>query len=589
MSGAAFHTFIPQVANHLWQSTVFVFVAALLALAFRKNRAQVRYWFWFAASLKFLVPFALLIGLGASAWTALAARKAATEIAPAAFAATVGQIAQPIPSTFAFDAPVAFTRPVTSWLLLAILCIWAVGSLAIAARRIRSWLRIRATLRASVPLDVAIPIDVRSSPLLIEPGVVGFLRPKLLLPEGILQKLSTAQLESVLAHELAHVRRHDNLTAALHMLVEAVFWFHPVVWWIGARLVEERECACDEAVISGGNSPRDYAEAILGVCKLYVESPLACVSGVTGADLKKRIHSILAGNIADELKFAKKLGLAIAGIAALGLPILVGAIGAPSINAQSADSDIPSVSFEVASVKPDTDPAHYTGNHIDVDQDEEYYTGSGLTAKYLIKYAFNLTDDQISGGPAWITSDKFVINAKSDDATAAKWENSRKLKDQLVRAEMRSLLDDRFQLKINRETKILPVFELVVAKGNPKFGPSTDKSGDHHSEAHSKGDVMLADIQNEPIRSLVEELSRQPELAGHLIVDKTGLTGSYSFELSWTMQRNNPGAADSDPASGSAAPSLWTALQEQLGLRLESGKASVDTIVIDHIEKPTPN
>jgi len=88
-------------------------------------------------------------------------------------------------------------------------------------------------------------------------------------------------------------RRRDNLTAAIHMVVEAIFWFHPLVWWFGARLVEERERACDEAVLSLGCEPRDYADAILSVCKLYLESPIVCVSGISGSDLKRRIVRIM--------------------------------------------------------------------------------------------------------------------------------------------------------------------------------------------------------------------------------------------------------------------------------------------------------
>ena len=121
------------------------------------------------------------------------------------------------------------------------------------------------------------PSQIRSSPGLLEPGVVGLFRPILLLPAGIAERLQPPQLEAVLAHELCHVRRRDNLTSAIHMIVEAVFWFHPLVWWIGARLVEERERACDEAVLSLAMQPHDYAEGILNVCKSYWNRPcLVC-------------------------------------------------------------------------------------------------------------------------------------------------------------------------------------------------------------------------------------------------------------------------------------------------------------------------
>jgi bla regulator protein blaR1 len=81
--------------------------------------------------------------------------------------------------------------------------------------------------------------------------------------------LTSEQLKAIFDHELCHVECRDNLTALLHMLVEAIFWFHPLVWWVGARLVDERERACDEAVLQAGNAPEVYAEGILEVCKLY--------------------------------------------------------------------------------------------------------------------------------------------------------------------------------------------------------------------------------------------------------------------------------------------------------------------------------
>jgi BlaR1 peptidase M56 len=200
-------------------------------------------------------------------------------------------------------------------------------------------LRIRAAVRAGRPIEIPVAVEVRSSPGLLEPGVVGLWRPILLLPAGIEQRLTPPQLEAVLAHELCHVRRRDNLTAAAHMAVEAVFWFHPLVWWIGARLVDERERACDEAVLSLGSQPRIYADAILNVCRLYVESPLVCVPGVTGADLKRRIEAIMTNRTGHGLNRAKKFLLAGAGIAALTVPIVIGGLiglgKPPAIRAQS--------------------------------------------------------------------------------------------------------------------------------------------------------------------------------------------------------------------------------------------------------------
>ena len=123
------------------------------------------------------------------------------------------------------------------------------------------------------------------------------------------------------------------------MIVEAIFWFHPLVWWIGARLVAERERACDEEVLSQGNQPDIYADAILNVCKLYTESPMACVSGVSGASIRKRIEAIMSNRKLQGMNSAKKLLLATAGIATLAGPIAIGLLigvgNAPVIHAQS--------------------------------------------------------------------------------------------------------------------------------------------------------------------------------------------------------------------------------------------------------------
>ena len=162
----------------------------------------------------------------------------------------------------------------------------AAGFIAIAFTRYRSWHGVRAMLRAGTPVKVPIAVPAFITRSAKEPGVVGFLKPVLVLLALLLERLNAKQLEALLAHELTHVRRRDNFFAALHMGVEAIFWFHPFVWWIGSRMLEERELACDEEVLRLGYEPTDYVRGILTVCQHYSEAPLPCVSGVTGADEK---------------------------------------------------------------------------------------------------------------------------------------------------------------------------------------------------------------------------------------------------------------------------------------------------------------
>jgi RND family efflux transporter MFP subunit len=333
VTGTIIGSFFGAITNHLWQSTIFALAVALVTLACRKNRAQVRYWLWLSASLKFLIPFAPLMTLGSTVWHDFFARTIAPD-----FIAPVSQRMMQVARPFADMSLAPAAGATTGWLALTILAIWAAGSGAIVLMRLRDWLGVRAAVRAGTPIDIGASIEVRSSPDLLEPGVVGFFRCVLLLPEGILERLTPPQLKAIVAHELSHIRRRDNLTAVLHMLVEAVFWFYPLVWWIGARLLQERERACDEAVLGLGNEPGAYADAIINVCKLYVESPLACVAGVTGSGLNSRIQAILTQRLAAELPYGKKMTLLMIGLAAVAAPIMLGMVNAPLAHAQSSSS-----------------------------------------------------------------------------------------------------------------------------------------------------------------------------------------------------------------------------------------------------------
>jgi hypothetical protein len=142
----------------------------------------------------------------------------------------------------------------------------------------------------------------------------------------------------VLAHEICHVRRRDNLTTTIHMLVEALFWFHPLVWWIGARLLSERERACDEAVVRSGHEPVIYAEGILKVCRHFVATKLMCVSGVSGADLKTRLEIIMKNDVIAELSRGRKLLLSLTALTAMAAPLGLGITAPSPVQARAADS-----------------------------------------------------------------------------------------------------------------------------------------------------------------------------------------------------------------------------------------------------------
>lgn len=330
---------IVELANHLWQSTLFALGAAALVAAFRRNRAAVRHGIWIAASVKWLVPVSWLLALGSQItfMNPGAEAAASTPQMPTVVAAAARQVTEP----FGLEGPLASLPASASgrWLISGLAAIWICGFLAVAVTRVRGWVHVRRAIRRSVAVDVMLPasrVPVRATPGLLEPGVVGILRPILLIPAGIEDRLTPAEWQSLLAHESAHVTRGDNFIAAVHMVIEMVFWFHPVVWWIGARMIDERERACDEDVLARGIQPRAYAEGILKVCRLYVESPLACVAGVSGshlANLTARIEDIMMGHIGRQLSVMRKIVLTAAAATIVAAPIVIG--GVTAVEAQA--------------------------------------------------------------------------------------------------------------------------------------------------------------------------------------------------------------------------------------------------------------
>src|ERR1700719_1412341 len=294
----------PALGNHLWQSTLFVIAAGLLTLFLRKNQARVRYGLWLAASLKFLIPFSLLADIGSHlAWS----RSSAATNAGLYFAMEeVSQpFTQPAMSLISRTTPSTVSPNLIQVLPALLAAVWLSGFLVVVSVWYLRWRRISAVVLAAVPLRDGREVEalrrlerfggirkrtkIRLLRAPMEPGIFGITRPVLVWPGGISERLDDAHLEAILAHELRHVHRRDNLAAAIHMVVEAIFWFHPLVWWLGARLLEERERACDEEVLELGSERQVYAESILKICEFCVGFPLACVSGVTGADLKKKI------------------------------------------------------------------------------------------------------------------------------------------------------------------------------------------------------------------------------------------------------------------------------------------------------------
>jgi bla regulator protein blaR1 len=311
--------------------------------------------------------------------------------------------------------------------------------------------------------------------------------------------------------------------------------------------------------------------------------------------------------LAGKLSFRRKLLLASIAAATVTALVVFGLVYAPQIRAQSVQTTgVPLPSFEVASIKPDSSGA--PGTNISVRPGS--FIAKGATAKFLITLAYHVNDSQLSGGPGWISSDKYDVDAKEEDAVGEKFQKLpyAQYREQLELM-IQSLLQDRFKLKISHETKEVPVYALVVGKNGPKIalatgGPPVTSGTRPVAREPNRGPGMrigrgVVDAWDSSLTELAEVLSRQPDLGGRKVLDRTGLKGNYDISLRWTPDETHGallrGPADGNSASDNAippdssGPSIFTAVQEQLGLKLESAKGPVDVLVIDHIERPSEN
>ena len=786
----------PAIANHLWQSTACVAGAWLLTLALRRNQARVRYAVWLAASIKFLIPFALLIAAG----NLLPHPKQA--VAPMVYSAmdvVEEPFAQIIPPIAAAPVHVRTLRERAEAILPAGLgALWLAGAGVVFFGWWNRWRVVARSVRRAAPAaegrELAIlrrvergvpgakaagyfrcvvpglksrpiseakanagilrrrlrmtgsilrvcvaetggakshvselrreaPIELRMSDERMEPGIFGIFRPVLVWPRELSARLEDEHIEVIVAHELAHVRRRDNLTAALHMVVETVFWFHPLVWWMERQMAKEREQACDEAVLglarfevrgsgfeegarsegegvrsqgtasfalraqddrfdrfwldpthryamngariggsavpperswdgapgensstppvpfhgtdgapersgtiptsqnrdpfdSAGRPPSGqvvghpetyaevYAEALLKTCRFCIESPLMCVAGVTGADLKQRVVEIVTGRALRRMSWAKKILISAAAVCVVAAPVVLGQARAaqrlmlaamkvaprPVQNAakammavvdtpgtgeiaeaqnsspSEADASTGKFEFAVATIKPHSPGGVCTGRDT-----ADGFAASCQGAGSLIMSAYELAhQQQVVGLPAWAASEGFDVVAKMDDDTAAALARMTPQQQREERpAMLRSLLAQRFGLKIHRETRQLPIYVMKVTTPG-KLKLSDPKMRGHGTFSNDKFSMVAM-----PISNLVNNLGN---IVGRMVIDQTGLTGTYDLTLEWAPQ----GSDASDPR-----PSIFAALEEQLGLKLVPAKGPVEVIVIDHIEKPT--
>lgn len=571
--------------HFIWQGCLLALLLWLVKTITPPSAARPRY---VAASLIMLaMPIALIITATWNSRNALQSDTPGARFSP--------QSPAPTPAQRVYDAPVSSAQHVGifGWAV----CVWMVGVLLLSTGVAGSWMGIRKLTREASPampdledalrrlkrrLRVSAPVRLCASATVRVPTAIGWLRPYILLPVIALTSLSETQIAAILAHELAHIRRRDYLLNSLQTAIETVLFYHPAVWWVGRQMRLEREHCCDDIAVAVCGSAFEYASALAEMEQIRGRIPEPALAA-TGGDLMGRIRRVLGR----QEPTSRSLG----GVAAVLVLSIAGATAIVSLSA--APQEAPPA-FEVASIKRDV-----SGKHIRFTKPFPTLHIEGSTLKDLILLAYHVHDFEVTGGPAWIDSDLYDIDAKADRPPTASPQFAN-----LQWRRLQTLLHDRFNLAIHRETKVLPVYELTVAKGGLKVQPATcmqritgdtniapDKkqsdycgpagSGRGRIEASGAAMAFLADM-------LSSQLSRP-------VVDKTGIPGDFQIHLAYvpdapTASSGVPGSHPADTATtADLGPDIFTAIQEQLGLKLQPAKGPVEVLVIDHVERPTEN
>ncbi len=434
-------------------------------------------------------------------------------------------------------------------------------------------------------LGVSRPVQLLVSGLAQTPAVVGLLKPVVLVPVGALAGLPPEQMEALLLHELAHIRRYDYLVNALQSVVEAMLFYHPAVWWVSGHMRSDRELCCDDRAVEITGDAHSYARALAEVgtaAHAHYQATLAA----TGGSLADRVARLVGAPRPASRSNSP------AGIAAAAALIAITAI---ALFGQTTR-----LQFEVASIKP-------AGSGFPMIQTKPGLLTARAPLPLLMQSAYDLQPYQIAGGPAWIGSEQFEINAKAASG-------SDRAHTVLM---LRSLLEDRFRLQFHREAREMPIYALVANRGGlrlprPREGlcvedpdalgplpdprtrmqppgrdsPSAPRCGSLNVQLATGG----ARIDGERVRmaEFARVLSR---VLGKTVTDRTGYSGAFDVKLDFLPDDTTPMLPPPPPGAippATESPSIFSAVQ-QLGLRLESTKGPVDVFVIDHVEQPSAN
>jgi bla regulator protein blaR1 len=444
------------------------------------------------------------------------------------------------------------------------------------------------TERLAIEAGVRRRVEVLLHEALPGPMACGVVRPAIVLPQDA-ESWKREDLNRAIVHELEHIRRADSVTRCLARVACAIYWFHPLIWIAWRRLALEAERSCDDAVL-GYSEATAYADQLVGLAKrLSLASRSLLLAMVSRADLSTRVGAVL-----DSKQRRGRAG-ALSITLACGAGIVLAIAISPLILVASPQI---SPSFEVASIRPSKPPfAAYQK----FDPGASEFIAENYSVRDLILRAYALKEWQLSGGPAWIDSSHYDIRAKSEGFTSR---NQNWTTQQMQR--LQALLQQRFKLVVHRRTNEFPIYLLTVAKGGPKLErpncvandpnqPQLIVPGKTPGNACGGGIVgMGSGLVHASSESMTEFAETLSHFVDRTVVDNTGLSGKFRFRLSFAPDATRPevpfiSVDPGDTPTAADGPSIFTATQEQLGLKLQPTKGPVEVLVIDRVEKPSEN
>jgi len=602
----------------VWQVTIVLALALVASRLCRHARASVRHAIFASAfgvsvllpAARYVVPTVeiRLAEVDAAEWLST----------PAAVSgyATGGNDSNAAPA-----AASRVTRPLPT-IESALIAVWAIGAVVFLApigiglfrrRQLRQdglpWLEGRPLLSTLArEAGVLRDVELLRHEDLHSPMTWGIKRPTIVLPMEA-DGWSDDELRRAMLHELEHIKRADTAIQLCAELACTLYWFHPLAWMAARRLHLNAELACDDGVVRFTDRT-EYATQLVRLAQfLSPHTTLSGLSMVKRSDLSTRVLAILNPHQRrGPLGHVSAIGIA-------GLAAIVG-IGGASVRAVQGPGANPAdaLSFEVASLRQNVSgPGPFAILPL-----PGRLRGTNIPAKFLIAAAFAapgqgpLLPYQIIGGPDWLNTARFDLDGKAPENVGGQ--------PPPLFGMLKTLLVERLKMTVRAEKRELPVYRLVIVRNDGRLGPQlvrrseaecatlaaqnknsgpptansgppTTASGRPVVGFRSGIDRILGGCAR--LASLIYQVSR---LQDRVIVDGTGLEGSlFDYELVWTpdtfqlAQLNQGGAASVASPSTADGASQLTALAEQLGLRLESSRAPIDVIVIDHAELPQPD